>query len=166
MKQLAYLLRPMASQDLEAVLGVQRLAYTPDLHESLTVFSSKLERFPDSNWVIQGERGLLAYLFAQPARYLHPPPLNDCDAAVAGADALHLHDMAVAPRSRGLGLAGQLVAAGLNWGRHQNLAWATLIAVQDSRSFWQAHGFCCGSLEKSLDSYGQGARYMYQSLLG
>lgn len=162
----SYLLRPMAATDLDQVMQIQQQAYVAELHESITVFAGKLERFPDSNWVAQGEHGLLAYLFAQPAQHLQPPPLNDAGTSVAIANALHLHDMAVAAHARGLGLARKLVQTSLGWGRMQKLAWATLIAVQDSQAFWHTQGFHSGTPDKPLGSYGPGACYMYQSLLG
>ena len=161
-----FFLRPMEPADLEQVLTIQAQAYPPALHEPATVFSGKLRQFPHSSWVAQGQAGLLAYLFAQPARHLQPPPLNDPGSPVPGADALHLHDMAVAPAARGLGLARNLVRDALDWGRAQGFRWATLIAVGDSPAFWAGQGFAPGEAGKSLACYGPDALYMHRSLLG
>ncbi|WP_303784883.1 GNAT family N-acetyltransferase [Azovibrio restrictus] len=161
-----FFLRPMEPADLEQVLAIQAQAYPPELHESAQVFSGKLRQFPGSNWVAQGDEGLLAYLFAQPALYLHPPSLNDPGTPVTGADALHLHDMAVAPAARGLGLARSLVRDCLEWGRRQGLHWATLIAVGDSPAFWAGQGFAPGNPVTPLACYGPKACYMHRSLLG
>lgn len=162
----SYLLRPMVQDDLDQVMRIQEQAYIPELHESATAFTGKIQCFPDSNWVIQGQQGLLAYLFSQPAQHLFPPPLNDAGSSIESATALHLHDMAVLPEARGLGIATALVTASLDWGRRQDLAWASLVAVQDSQVFWQARGFSICTPKKSLESYGSGACYMHQSLLG
>ncbi|MCX8145494.1 MAG: GNAT family N-acetyltransferase [Azovibrio sp.] len=159
-------LRRMAPADLEQVLAIQAQAYPPALHETADVFAGKLRAFPASNWVVEGASGLLAYLFAQPARHCLPPPLHDPGAPVAAADALHLHDMAVRPEARGLGLARHLMRQAQAWGRQQGLGWMTLVAVGSASDFWQRLGFVPARARKSLSGYGPAALYMHRPLLG
>lgn len=161
---IAQRLRPMRPDDLPAVLTLQALAYRPEFHEPPEAFAGKLTHYPQSAWVVEDDAALLAYLFAQPARRGHPPPLKDAGRPVCAPDALHLHDLAVAPAARGRGIARQLLDTALAWGRAQGLAFATLVAVQDSAQRWRHMGFIDARPEKSLASYGPGAVYLVRAL--
>jgi GNAT superfamily N-acetyltransferase len=154
----------MRPADLAAVLALQATAYRPEFHEPLEVFAGKLAHHPHSAWVIEDDAALLAYLFAQPARRGHPPPLKDPGRPRRAPDALHLHDLAVAPAARGGGLARRLVDTALAWGRAQGFTCATLVAVQDSASRWRHMGFIDAQPAKSLASYGADAVYLVRTL--
>lgn len=156
--------RPMQASDLEQVLQLQCRAYHSDFHEGPDTFAGKLARYPDSAWVAVRQHHLLAYLFAQPACCGLPPPLNDPGLEVGTADALHLHDMAVAPEAQGQGLARRLLDGALAWGSRQGWRWVTLVAVQDSAPYWRRFGFNDAAPEKSLESYGPGAVYLTRPL--
>lgn len=160
----------MAFDDLPAVLAIQAQAYAPCFHEDERTFRSKLHSFPDWAWVAQtSHRKLLAYLFAQPTRLGIAPCLGDSGIPVASPNALHLHDLAVAPEARGVGLAGMLTKHVLERARQAGpeqpaLPWVTLVAVQDSLPYWSRHGFAPAPEIPGLHSYGPGATYMLRQV--
>lgn len=154
----------MRHADLDQVLALQAEAYGPEFHEGWQAFSSKLQHHPDSAWVAEQSGQLLAYLFAQPARRGYPPPLNDAGHVIANADTLHLHDLAVSPRARGLGVARALAQTSLDWGLQQGFRLASLVAVQDSVPFWGRLGFVAEAPAKSLLGYGAAATYLCKVL--
>ncbi|WP_334156561.1 GNAT family N-acetyltransferase [Oryzomicrobium sp.] len=168
-------IRPMTADDLPAVLAIQARCYHADLLESAATFAAKLRYSGDTCWVAcDGANRQLAYLFAQPAAYLHPPRLDsapDGDPAAArkantGADlVLHLHDLAVDRTARGLALGERLVAQAFAAAREAGLARLTLVAVQQSGAFWERFGFTAPdhplppALTEELASYGADACY-------
>jgi len=86
-------------------------------------------------------------------------------------DCLYLHDLAVGPQGRGLGLGPLLVTHALAQARREGLAWAALVSVQGSQDFWHQQGFMAMRLDdrdqlQALASYAGGpACYMTQALL-
>lgn len=136
-------IRAMRHDDLGAVLALQHQCYVPAFHEPLAAFASKLTAAPDSCWVAQDEQArVCAYLVCVPVEGPALPALHAPDHAPAHApDWLYLHDMAIAPFARGLGLAPRLLANAQTYAREAGLGCIGLIAVQDSSGFWQKHGF-------------------------
>lgn len=136
-------IRAMRHDDLGAVLALQHQCYVPAFHEPLAAFASKLTAAPDSCWVAQDEQArVCAYLVCVPVEGPALPALHAPDHRPARApDWLYLHDMAIAPFARGLGLAPRLLAHALTYAREAGLARVGLIAVQDSCGFWQKQGF-------------------------
>lgn len=172
-------IRLMTADDLPAVLAIQARCYHADLHESAATFAAKLRHSGDTCWVAcDGADRLLAYLFAQPAAYMHPPRLNSApgeNAAAArkpntGADlVLHLHDLAVDRTARGLALGDRLVAQAFAAARTAGLTRLSLVAVQQSSAFWGRFGFTAPDrplppgLAEELASYGDDACYRVAS---
>ncbi|EPE0461780.1 GNAT family N-acetyltransferase [Pseudomonas aeruginosa] len=85
---------------------------------------------------------------------------------VTQADCLYLHDMAVSSDARGQGVAQQLLAAAEQQARQCSLSALTLVAVQNSASYWQQRGFhpvtaLTSQAIQNLASYtGQQAQYL------
>ncbi len=156
--------RPMSPADLVQVLQLQARCYEPRFHESAAAFHAKQARHPDHAWVADRDGLITAYLFAQPARKGYPPPLDDPGSPVQDADVLHLHDMAVAPEARGLGLPTYLLEEALAQGKRLGLQQATLVAVQGSEGFWRRLGFSPSTPLKSLESYGPDASYLLRPI--
>ena len=175
-------LRPMTADDLPAVLAIQARCYRPELHESQATFIAKLRHSGATCWVASdGANGLLAYLFAQPATYLHPPRLDTPPGAEAASPSprhpateadlvLHLHDLAVAPYARGQALGDRLVARAFAAARTAGLTRLSLVAVQQSSAFWRRFGFAAPNhplppdLAEELARYGADACYLVTSV--
>ena len=129
--------------DLDAVMAVQAACYPPSMQEPRAVVEARLLAAAASCAVAcDGEGdGVCAYLFAYPSRLGAVTDLGAPFAPAPQPDTLYLHDLSVAPRAHGRGLARALVEHLLAAGREQGLRHAALVSVQDSASFWAGFGF-------------------------
>jgi predicted N-acetyltransferase YhbS len=154
---------PMAAADLEAVLAVQAACYPPAMQEAADVVLARLRASPDTVLVARDAAGVCGYLFAYPSRLGKVTPLGGRFTVAAQPDTLYLHDVAVAPRAAGQGVARRLVAALL--ARAGGLRHSALVSVQDSRAFWERLGYAEATGDAAaLATYPAGALYMARAL--
>lgn len=159
--------RLMLEGDLDAVIRLQSTCYSREFHEPKVAFASKLKAAPDSCWVIHGPDGLLAYLVCLPIEGDQLPALHAPDwRKPANPDWLYLHDLAIHPDARGMGLASLMLSRATELAQTRKLASMGLIAVQDSVPFWRRYGFepvTCATIhisEEKLASFGKEATFM------
>ena len=157
--------RAMQEDDLPTVLAIQSCCYDATKLESYQSFSVKRKAAPTTCFMalVAGRRA--GYLVAVPSVAGSPPPLNSPDFALPShADALYLHDLAVAPAARGTGVAVALIEAYFQAAKLAKVQRACLMAVNGSGAFWQRYGFepmaHLGSHAESMATYGDGAQYM------
>lgn len=156
---------PMAASDLDAVLAVQAACYPPAMQEAADVVLARLAASPETVLVARDAAGVCAYLFAYPSRLGKVTPLGGAFDVPAGADTLYLHDLAVAPRAAGQGLARALVARLLLGATGRGWAHSALVSVQDSRAFWESLGYArAAGDEAALATYPGTALYMARTL--
>ena len=154
---------PMAEADLDAVLAVQAACYPPAMQEAADVVRARLRASPDTVLVARDADGVCAYLFAYPSRLGKVTPLGGAFAVPEAPDTLYLHDLAVAPRVAGQGVARRLVDTML--ARAGGLRHSALVSVQDSRRFWESLGYLpAAGDEAALATYPAGALYMTKRL--
>lgn len=161
--------RALNPADLPDLDLIQTHCYQASMLESVAVFADRLQAAPEWIWGIQDDGGLCAYLFTYPARQGHLSPLNGSFYPVSDGDTLYLHDLAIHPRARGLGLAQRLIRHAWACARSAGLRHSALISVQDSERFWEAHGYRTRTelddrQRACLASYEQPARYMTRPL--
>jgi predicted N-acetyltransferase YhbS len=150
---------PMAEADLAAVLAVQAACYPPAMQEAADVVLARLRASADTVLVARDAAGVCAYLFAYPSRLGNVTPLGGAFALPAQPDTLYLHDLAVAPRAAGQGVARRLVDAVL--ARAAGLRHSALVSVQDSRRFWESLGYAAAAGDPAaLATYPHDALYM------
>ncbi|KZE30283.1 hypothetical protein AVW16_12705 [Crenobacter luteus] len=156
----------MRATDLDGVLAVQRRCYRPELIESRAALASRHRLAPDTCWVAARDGALLGYLFAHPWQGEAPPALDAPLAALpAMADTLFIHDLALHPDARGLGLGPRLVDAALAAGRARGLVRSRLVAVQGADAFWSRFGYRAARLAPAkLARYGDDAVGMARAL--
>lgn len=156
--------RPMRAGDLDAVLAVQAACYPPALQEAADVVLARLQASPSTVLVAVDGGGVCAYLFAYPSLRSNVTPVGGAFVVPLGADTLYLHDLAVAPRAAGRGLARRLAMRMLEQGG--GLGWSALVAVQDSWRFWESLGYAAdeGADAAALATYPDGALYMTRKL--
>lgn len=160
------IIRLMQSSDLPAVVKLQDRCYSAELFEPAELVKRRYLAFPQSCWVATYQDKLWGYLFCYPSLLGKVNPLAADFSPVAQADCLYLHDMAVSSDARGQGVAQQLLAAAEQHAQQLSLSALTLVAVQNSASYWQQRGFSpVGSLTQEalahLASYsGQQAQYL------
>ncbi len=153
----------MAEADLDAVLAVQAACYPPAMQEAADVVRARLRASPGTVLVARDADGVCAYLFAYPSRLGKVTPLGGEFAVSAMPDTLYLHDLAVAPRAAGQGVARRLVDAML--ARAGGLRHSALVSVQKSRRFWESLGYTrAGGDPGALATYPAGALYMTKRL--
>lgn len=162
-------LRPMVADDLDAVLAVQAACYPPSMQEAAHIVAARIACAARSCLVAFDAGGVCAYLFAYPSRLGAVTPLDAPFAVALEADTLYLHDLAVAPRALGQGLARRLVGALLDQARAMDLGAAGLVSVQDTAGFWGGLGFvemelACPLARAALASYPGPACYMRRQL--
>jgi GNAT superfamily N-acetyltransferase len=153
----------MAAEDLDAVVAVAETVH-PDLPERPEVLDERRRLYPPGALVVEGEAGLLGYLLCHPGLAGAPPPLDSLLLALPDQPTcLYLHDIALRPEARRLGLAAAALdmlrgqALGLGLGR------LALTAVGGSAVVWRRLGFAEAAVAKPLAGYGPGAVYMEAS---
>lgn len=164
-------LRPLSAADLGALLALQSRCYGAEFLESRSSFEAKLAATEDRStcWMAWQGDAALAYAVALPVTEQALPTLNAplCE-RVASPDMLYLHDIAVSPDARSLGLAGRLLATLTERAQDLRLARLALIAVQGSVPYWERQGFepwpARDALAAKLASFGASAQLMQRRL--
>ncbi|AJC20214.1 GNAT family N-acetyltransferase [Pandoraea pulmonicola] len=165
----------MQPNDLPQVLAVQAQAYGDVMLESEATLASRLRLSPETCWVAvdagtAAEPRVAGYLFTHPWQIAAPPSLDTVlDTLPDSADCWYVHDMALAPRTRGAGVASRLYAAALASARKLGLQTSALVAVQQSHGFWARFGYAAATnvspiIAAKLAGYGEGAVFMTRRL--
>ena len=164
----------MQAGDIPHVLTIQAQAYRDPMHESEAALASRCALSPRTCWVAvdagSARAGVAGYLLTHPWRIGAPPPLDTVlDALPDVPDCWYVHDMALAPHTRGAGVAGQLYAAALASAQSLGLRTSALVAVQQSQTFWARFGYVTSadvspSMAAKLAGYGDGAVFMTRDL--
>ncbi|MBV8036829.1 GNAT family N-acetyltransferase [Roseateles sp.] len=158
----------MTPADLDAVLALQQRCYGVDFLERREAFAAKLVATEglECCWMACDASGPLAYAVSLPVCEATLPALDapHCERP-ASPTLLYLHDMAVAPQARSLGLAARLLARLSERARALGLARLGLVAVQGSVPYWQRQGFAepaglPAGLSAKLASFGAEARFL------
>jgi predicted N-acetyltransferase YhbS len=158
-------IRTMVEADIAAVLEIQAVCYTAVTPESDASLHAKLRASQSTCFIASIEGDVVGYLIALPWELSNPPALNaeTCRLPLS-PDCLYLHDLAVAPGARKSGAARALVEACLSQMRVLGLGRASLVAVQNSVSYWERYGFRAvppsAPLQAKLATYGTGVAYM------
>ena len=155
----------MRMHDIPDVLAVQAESYAPHMNEEESVVRRRFEAAPDTAWVVESAGAVTAYLVAYPSLLGQITPLAGSFTLPNQADCLYLHDLAVMRRNRGTGAATRLVERAFAFMRAQGLRHSALVAVQDSRHFWENLGYrpseaLSPAQENLLASYRTMAAYM------
>ena len=168
--QQSLIIRPAQEEDVAAIFALQKHCYSENFHESEKAFLSKINGAKGFCWVAERHNTLLAYLMSVPAKTTYLPCLNTENyQQPEGADILYLHDMAIAPQARGLGLKRLLLDKALACAEQAHFTRAVLIAVQNSVPIWEKEGFSVVDAHKYeigaiVDSYGCDAKLMERYL--
>jgi predicted N-acetyltransferase YhbS len=162
-----FTIRPIHPDDLPAVLQVQAACYPPSMQEAAEVVLARIRTAGPTCVVAEDAEGVCGYLFAYPARLGKLTRLGAEFAPVPDAESLYLHDLSVAPRALGRGLARRLVQHLL--AQAQGMRASALVSVQDTAGFWTALGYAftevsCPEARAALATYPGQARYMVRAL--
>jgi GNAT superfamily N-acetyltransferase len=158
-------LRPMAPQDLAAVLALQAQSYPQALHDSADAFLSRMALAADLNLTAWREGELAGYLVSHPWAAGSPPPVDALLDPETPAECWYVHDLSVARAARGLGLGKHLLAAGRDAATARGLTRSELIAVEGAAPFWRHQGWAAPAaiapdLALKVAGYGPAAVFM------
>lgn len=167
-------LRPLRLADVPALLTVQAQCYEPGFLEGAAAFEAKLcatEALRTSWMAWRGEEPL-AYLVTLPACADSLPALDAPAWAPSAAPRfLYLHDLAVAPAGRALGLGRRLLDEVEARAAALGLRQLGLVAVQGARPYWERQGFALphqaqlpAPIRRKLASFGAAACWMERGL--
>lgn len=155
----------MHAADLPAVLQIQAACYTEVSPESLESLRAKLLACPSACFVASVEGETIGYLIALLWEFSNPPVLNAENCHLPSMpDCLYLHDLAVSPHARKGGAGRELVKTFLGFLRNAGMPRASLIAVQNSKPYWERFGFrvapISDALKRKISTYGNDVEYM------
>ncbi|WP_279481982.1 GNAT family N-acetyltransferase [Aureimonas sp. SK2] len=160
--------RRMEPGDVPALMALSAIVH-PDFYEGEAMFRDRLALFPEGSLVLPLTDGsLAAYAIAYPVRRFAPPPLDTVLGRLpADADALYIHDVAVASEWRGRKLAEPAVERLLALA--EPLGATVLVSVYGTPPFWMRFGFRPvddPALRDKLASYGEEAVFMLRETPG
>ncbi len=145
----------MRPNDLPALLALADRVH-PDLPEPVDVFADRLQLSPTTCLTLEVDRVLQGYAVAHPWISGPAPALAvELGTLPAGADALHLHDVAVAPEYQGQGLVAAAITQMEDAARALGLHTLTAVAVHGTVTYWQRYGFVSAPWDVPA-SYGVG----------
>ena len=159
-------LTPLTKNHLADVLRIQEHCYTDIEPESAESLQAKIVAAPGTCLIAESSEGAMGYLIAVPIIYPHLPALNSPTFTLSAvADTLYIHDLALANAARGNGTAQAMVRAVITAAKLGGLSRACLVAIQNSRRFWEQFGFKAvatpgSEIASKLASYGGSARFM------
>ncbi|CAO3420156.1 GNAT family N-acetyltransferase [Azospirillum doebereinerae] len=157
--------RAMTGADLDAVLAVADVVH-PDYPEDRAVFAERLALFPEGCRLAERDGRALGYGVMHPGVLGVPPPLDaPLGALPAAADCLYLHDIALLPDTRGLGLGAAVLGYAHALAARQGYRVLALTSTPGALGYWARSGFAPyaeigPALAAKLASYGAGMSYM------
>ncbi len=145
-------------------MTVQAQAYRSIAPESLATLKSKWLHSPQSCYAYEQKGEIGAYLLAHAWNSHKPPNLYAPLTKSIEGDTLFVHDLAVTDKLLGQGVGRQLVERLLTQAQSQDFSRALLVAIQDSRAFWEKFGFTSQDQTPANEIYGTGAIVMVKTL--
>ncbi len=155
--------RAAARSDLSGIDRIAKIIH-PDLPERIETFAEKIALSPDTCFVACDGKNIRGYAFAYPWRMNDMPPLDTIFQSLPkDSSVLFIHDVALLPSARGLGLVEALMKLLSAAGHKLHLEQMTLAAVYGSEEAWFRYGFrrspMCEKLSQQASGYGS-AVYM------
>ena len=159
--------RAMTGYDIDAVFDIANRVHA-DFFEARAVLAERQALYRNGCYVLEVSEKPAGYVLSHPWRMDALPELNvPIGALPSPSDTYYLHDLALLPLTRGLGAAGQIVAALTKHAGAMGYPSMSLVAVNGSTAFWQRQGFAVTErpdLAEKLAGYAPDARYMVKPL--
>lgn len=154
--------RQLSVSDIAGVLRVADEIH-PDLPEGDFVFTERVKLFPDGCLALIDGDEVCGYAISHPIRHSQPPALDSLLGEIApNADQYYIHDVAILPKFRGLGLARDCIEKLLEVAKRYPTT--CLISVYGTTPFWARFGFVAEQvndvLSEKLREYGEDASYL------
>ncbi|MFH9350799.1 GNAT family N-acetyltransferase [Kitasatospora sp. NPDC017646] len=158
--------RLLRDGDWPEVIAAEERAYAPSgLSEGGAALRSRHRASPSTCFVLEDADGFCGYLLALPYPLFRCPDLSraESDGVVRGSN-LHAHDLVIAERARGRGLADRLLLHLEETGRAAGYRSLSLVAVRGSQVLWSRLGYRSRPEIALPASYGTEAVYMAKPL--
>ena len=162
MADLSVTINRITLDEIAFVLEIQRDCYGEGYIEDSHTFTRMIAVYPQGCLGVSVGGVLAAYVFFHPYRDDVVKPLDHLLVLNGTEDCMYMHDIAVHPRYRGMGLARMLMERVDHETRRGGFEVQCLVAVQDSQDFWRKHEF---ETVRMIESYGESpAHYMKRNL--
>lgn len=159
--------RSFASEDLLGALAVQTSAHPASLIEDADAFASRIRLAASYCLIAERDGMLVAYLLAHGWRRRSPPSLGSVVADVTN-EVLFVHDLAVSPAGRGVGVGRTLIKRAFALAARNGLRDAELIAVGTAAGYWRWLGFTeaavSAELAVEIAAYGPETCFMQRAI--
>jgi len=159
--------RAMSGYDLDAVSRIAGKVH-PGFFEAEEVLAEKHMLYRNGCYILEVAEKPAGYVLSHPWKSGSLPALNELLGALpAQPDTYYIHDLALLPVTRGVGAAGQIVAALTKHAQAMAFPTISLVAVNGSVPFWERQGFVTQNrpdLAEKLTAYEEAARYMVKTL--
>ena len=159
--------RAMSGYDLNAVSTIAEKVH-PDFFESDAVLAEKHSLYRNGCYILEVAEKPAGYVLSHPWMRGSLPALNAPIGALPDQpNTFYIHDLALLPVTRGVGAAGQIVAALTKHAQAMGFPTMSLVAVNGSVPFWERQGFVTEDrpeLTEKLAAYEDAARYMVKAL--
>ncbi len=159
--------RAMSGYDFGAVFEIANKVH-PGFFEAEDVLAEKFALYRNGCYLLEVSEKPAGYVLSHPWTLGSLPALNTLLGAIpADADSYYIHDLALLPVTRGVGAAGQIVAALTKHAKAMGYPSMSLVAVNGSVAFWEKQGFVTEDrpeLADKLAAYEEAARYMVKAL--
>ncbi len=157
-------IRNIKNSDWTGIMEIQREAYPEFLAETYEALASKVAVSPDTCYAAIENDIVLGYIITLPCRKGIPPGINTTKDEYVESEELHIHDMAVRKSARGKKI-GELLEKHMR----ENLPVEkykiiSLVAVEGADAYWSMLDYKETVCSKSLEPYGESAKYMIKGL--
>jgi ribosomal protein S18 acetylase RimI-like enzyme len=136
--------QPLHERNIHDVLRIQRVAYAENYLEDAPSFLAKIVASPTTSFGAWHGDDMVGYLIALARATEDGLDLNTSDVPtvpISKARVMYIHDLAVQPEARGLGVADHLLKRLDDAARGSAVSQWHLVSVQGSQGFWEKRGF-------------------------
>ncbi|MFB7331321.1 GNAT family N-acetyltransferase [Streptomyces adustus] len=155
--------------DWDEVAALEERSYAASgLSEGREALRSRHRASPSTCFVLEHAGGFGGYLLALPYQLFRCPDLSLAEEGAAqegnGGSNLHTHDLVIAERARGRGLARRMLRHLEETGRAAGYRTLSMVAVHGSEALWSRLGYRARPEIGLPASYGAEAVYMAKPL--
>ena len=159
--------RAMTGYDMEAVARIAAAVH-PAFYEAPAVLAERHALYRNGAYLLEINERPAGYVLSHPWRLGTLPALDSLLGALPEpADTYYIHDLALLPVARRVGAASFITAALAKHARAHGYPSMSLVAVNNSRGFWERHDFAVADapgLAAKLQSYEPAACLMVRAL--
>ena len=140
--------QPLHERNIADVLRIQKTAYPDNYLEDADSFLAKIVASPSTSFGAWQGDAMVGYLIALARSTDDGLGFNILDVPsvpINEARVMYIHDVAVHPDARGLGVADLLLENLQHVVSDTSISEWRLVSVQGSRGFWEKRGFEVGS---------------------